>query len=223
MMVWSSRERDFEGTASELAHQVSVVLDELGLTESELTPNERLVRHYVQQGILKRPERRGREAVFGFRQLVEFLVARRLIQDGWPLAKVAQFNQSAEMTQLLELLPDRRSQNKAQDLVSHFQRRAARSAPVPSPAASMDSSPKVLARSVKMTQDRISRREAIQTLSGTPDAIERSTLVRLNLTHWCQVYVDPEILRQHPPNTPELLGQALTQLLIDERHHKGEK
>jgi DNA-binding transcriptional MerR regulator len=219
MKSWASRERAFEGSASELAMQVSAVLDELGLTETELQPNERLIRHYVQQGILERPERRGREAVFGFRQMVEFLAARRLIRDGWPLAKVAQFNRSAEMGQLLDLLPERRSQNKAQDLVSRFQRAAPRSAPAPAPMAS----PKVLARSAKMTQARINRREAIQTLSGSPDSADRTSLVRLNLTPWCQVYVDTEALHQQSPNTPELLGQALTQLLIDERLSKGEK
>jgi len=34
--------------------------------------NERLVRHYVQLGVLTPPDREGREALFGLRQVVEF-------------------------------------------------------------------------------------------------------------------------------------------------------
>ena len=44
--------------------------------------NEHLVRHYVQVGVLTPPEREGREAMFGLRQVVEFLAARYLLKDG---------------------------------------------------------------------------------------------------------------------------------------------
>mgnify|MGYP003953183627 CR=1 FL=1 len=221
MLYWSTREEDFSGTAHELAQRVGEILEELSLSEDDVRPNERLVRHYVQLGILERPERRGREAVYGFRQLVEFLAARALIRDGWPLAKVAQFNRSAILTQLLELLPTTAGRNRAQELVARFQRS-------PSPArqtsdAIPSPSPKVLAHSVKLTQARISRRESLEQLGSTPQAEDRVSMVRLNLTDWCHVYVDPEILRQQHPSTPEHLGQALTQRLIDERLRPGEK
>ncbi len=34
--------------------------------------------------MLSAPEREGREALFGLRQVVEFLAARYLLKDGWP-------------------------------------------------------------------------------------------------------------------------------------------
>jgi hypothetical protein len=223
-MHWSSREERFEGIAAELAERVAAILDELGLAEADLRPNERLVRHYVQLGILERPERRGREAFFGYRQLVEFLAARTLIRDGWPLAKVAQFNRSAELSQLIELLPQLPDRNPAQELVARFQRgkndSGSRTPPRPRPSAA---SPKVLKRSARLTQARISRREALEVLGETPHTADRIALIRLNLTPWCHVYIDPEVLRQQAPSTPELLGKALTQRLIDERLRTGEK
>ncbi len=222
MFDWKTRYHDWEGTAAELATVVTDVLAELNISDEDLTPNERLIRHYAQQGILERPERRGKEAIFGFRQILEFLTARHLLRDGWPLAKVAEFNRAADVHQLLDILPKGRERNRAQELVSKFQRSSD-----PSPLFErVDESmppPSFLARSAAMTKGRIFQREALEALGSSSASPERDNLVRLILTPWCHVYFDPDALRQLPPETPELLGQALTQCLIDERIRPGDK
>ncbi len=222
MLDWKARYRSWEGTAAELANVVADVLQELDIVDDEVSPNERLVRHYAQQGVLERPERRGKEALFGFRQIVEFLVARSLLRDGWPLAKVAEFNRCADLDQLLDVMPQRREHNRAQELVSKFRQRAARSEPLrrildPSPSSTF------LARSAEMTKGRITKREALDALGTLGEPPRQDNLVRLELAPWCHVYFDPEALRQLPPDTPERLGQALTHLLIDERIRPGDK
>jgi len=222
MLEWKSRYQDWEGTASELAAVVADVSRELNIIDDDVTPNERLVRHYAQQGVLERPERRGKEAIFGFRQIVEFMAARNLLRDGWPLAKVAEFNRAAELSQLLDLLPKGREPNRAQELVAKFQRRSAPAELFEDRQLSM-SSPSFLARSVELTKGRISKREALEALGNPSESPERDSLVRLALAPWCHVYFDPEVLRQLSPETPELLGQALTQCLIDERIRPGDK
>src|SRR5512139_1872106 len=81
----------WRGTAAELADRLNVVLVGIPtLADDAGAANERLVRHYVQVGVLTAPEREGREALFGLRQVVEFLATRYLLKDGWPLAKVAE-------------------------------------------------------------------------------------------------------------------------------------
>ncbi len=222
MLEWKSRYQDWEGTASELATVVADVSLELNIIDDDVTPNERLVRHYAQQGVLERPERRGKEAIFGFRQIVEFLAARNLLRDGWPLAKVAEFNRAADMNQLLDLLPKGSERNRAQELVARFQRRSEHAELFGDVKHSL-SPPSFLARSVELTKGRISKREALEALGNPSESPERDRLVRLTLAPWCHVYFDPEVLRQLSPETPELVGQALTQCLIDERIHPGDK
>ncbi|RPJ87633.1 MAG: MerR family transcriptional regulator [Acidobacteria bacterium] len=45
--------------------------------------NARLVRHYTGLGLVDRPGRAGKEARYGYRHLLQLLVLRRLLQDGY--------------------------------------------------------------------------------------------------------------------------------------------
>ena len=62
MRDWCSQQADWRGTAAELAEVVRDLLESLDLADAQVIPNERLVRNYVQQGILQKPVRVGKEA-----------------------------------------------------------------------------------------------------------------------------------------------------------------
>lgn len=53
-------------------------------------PNERLIRGYVTEEILPRPERKGKESIYGYKHLIYFLVCRDLFSENWPLAKIGE-------------------------------------------------------------------------------------------------------------------------------------
>ena len=101
----TERYKNWRGTAAELAGTATELLESLGFDAQRI--NERLVRYYVQQGVLERPAREGREAMFGFRQLLEMVVARELADDGWPLAKIAAWIRKADRKALLDLVDNR--------------------------------------------------------------------------------------------------------------------
>lgn len=101
-----SDDRNWRGSAAELAALAAERLGGLGFEDDKL--NERLVRYYVSEHVLSRPRREGREAVFGYRQLLELLAARLLSRDGWPLAKIASWNQGADERALRDLIPERK-------------------------------------------------------------------------------------------------------------------
>jgi len=94
-----------EGTAADLAEAAAEWLEVLGYTEQR--PTERLVRYYVQKKVLTPPVRRGKEAVFGVRQLRELVVARELSDDGWSLAKIASWIRGADTKALLDLIDNK--------------------------------------------------------------------------------------------------------------------
>lgn len=50
--------------------------------------NPRLVRHYTTQGWLDKPIRQGREVRYGYRHLLQLLVLRRLLADGYSVSSI---------------------------------------------------------------------------------------------------------------------------------------
>jgi len=231
--------QDWRGTAAELAEQCNQLLPHIGLAEEVGTANERLVRHYVQVEILTAPDREGREALFGARQIAEFLAARRLIHDGWSLSKIAELIKTAGPEGFIQLMPADRAPTTAERALAGFRSPAPqRSAPPTGSAA--DSGPRVARdfaasyaaeppSSAPLLQAHdISRRRldlqrnltALGNASGTP---HRHRTIRLSLTPWCHVYVDARELSRMPADTPEILGNALTQALHEERIRKGDK
>ena len=107
LSTWKDKYR-FQGAEWPLELFVEIagdVLDRLGIDEKGV-PNERLVRYYTGEGAMSKPGRDGREARYGWPHLVEFLVTRMLLKDGWPLSKVAQFMTNSDPRSLEQMLPE---------------------------------------------------------------------------------------------------------------------
>ena len=231
--------QDWRGTAAELAEQCNRLLPTIGLAEEVGTANERLIRHYVQVEILTAPDREGREALFGARQIAEFLAARRLIHDGWSLAKIAELIKTAGPEGFIPLMSVERAPTLAERTLALFRGPAPRpGAPQAWPAGATRTPPAPdfadtlafeqpssapLLQAHDIARRRLDLQRNLTTLgnaSGTPN---RERTIRLSLTPWCQVYVDARELARMPADTPEILGNALTQALHEERIRKGDK
>jgi len=216
----------WRGTAAELADRLNAVLTGIpSLADDAGSANERLVRHYVQVGVLTAPEREGREALFGLRQVVEFLAARYLIKDGWPLAKVAEMVRATDLDGLAGMIPTDRPRTRAEEVVAKYRRGRPLEAPVSARASSDNLSQRVsaapLARAAGITRRRVSLEENLKALGNTTGRADRSRIVRIDLTPWCHVHVDAATLGEMSEDTPETLGAALTQALQEERIQKG--
>lgn len=92
----------FSGNATELAALAVECGRGLRLPFDTAKTNERLVRYYVTEGVLDRPERVGRDAAYGFRHLLQLLTARRMADAGITLAAVAHHNRAATTKSLEE-------------------------------------------------------------------------------------------------------------------------
>lgn len=69
--------------------------------------NQRLVRHYATQGLLDEPLKEGREARYLFRHLLQLLVVRRLLAEGFTAVVVGQVLESRDDGELEGLLTGR--------------------------------------------------------------------------------------------------------------------
>lgn len=192
---------DWRGTAAELADKVNEVLASVpSLRDDAGTANERLVRHYVQVGVLTAPEREGREALFGVRQVVEFLAARWLLKDGWPLTKVAELVRATDVAGLAQLVPNERPRTRAEDVAAKY---------------------RGTSRAADLSRRRVSLEENLKALGNPAGRPDRKRVVRLELTPWCHVDVDLAGLAAMDDSTPATLGAALTLALQEERSQKG--
>jgi DNA-binding transcriptional MerR regulator len=112
--------KDFQGSADDLIVSAQEVAKILNLDQEATEGNERLVRHYVSVGVVDKPTREGRDALYGFRHLVQFVAARRLLAEGLPLAKIAKFTGAVPTETLTEYLENPNKTNEAELLVAVF-------------------------------------------------------------------------------------------------------
>jgi DNA-binding transcriptional MerR regulator len=117
---------DFEPvSADELIDIAKRVAADLQLPPAVAEVNERLLRHYVSEGVVKRPDRVGREARYGSRHLLDLLVTRLWLTRSYPLAGLRPFTVDQTKEDLITLLKSYSNSEKpvsAEALVSVFRR-----------------------------------------------------------------------------------------------------
>ncbi len=112
---------DFVGNSEDLARAATIAAQGLFLPGDHDKINERLIRYYVTEGLVTRPKRIGRDAEYGYLQLLQFLASRFLVEQGYPLAKVAPYIQALENKQLEDLVVQQHKPNLAELLVAAYQ------------------------------------------------------------------------------------------------------
>ena len=92
---------EFAGNANDLCKAVIAASKQHHWRIEPDSINERLVRYYAGEGVIDRPNRQGRDSTYGFRHLVQLIMARRLSHEQkWSLQAVAQYNQETATAEL---------------------------------------------------------------------------------------------------------------------------
>jgi DNA-binding transcriptional MerR regulator len=216
MNPWHERYKIWEGTAEKLAEDLLGLMPRFGLPNTDSAPNVRLIRHYVTVGALTRPTRRGKEAIFSGRNLLEALVIRSFLAQGWPLQKIAEVIRSSDWETLAGLLP--RPANRAQELVARF----AAQAQAPS-SRSTTSMPAAAVTSLfsSPTRDHLALEGDLAALGNLTGTACRREVVRLTVAPWCAVEVDLAALQSLTPDHALRAGDALRRLLVQEIRKQG--
>lgn len=122
----------FSGSAEDLLGLVEGLAATLHLAPEGDSGNERLLRHYASVNVLDKPNRQGRDAVYTYRHLLQFLTARRLMKQGFALSKIAEFTSVVPTETLQQTLSESPQRSEAELLVAAY--KAARISPSASPA-----------------------------------------------------------------------------------------
>jgi hypothetical protein len=209
----------WSGDADELADLAGEILAARGLSDTSSEPNARLIRDYAQRGIVSRAERQGKEAIYGYRQLLEFVAARVLIADCWPLAKIAEQFARISDAELRNLIPGENGRNRALEVAQRLrsEARLSRAGTLGKSARRnlpVDPSDEFRERAARFSGIQAEMRAAQRRL-GLPEggpAVEQLTL--LAVAPWCQVLVESHRLSRLTIEEAEELGRAVTASLL---------
>jgi DNA-binding transcriptional MerR regulator len=67
-------------------------------------PDKRTIRYYFQKGLIDRPRRAGRNAIFSYRHLLQVLIVKRLQSDYIPLRRIGEVTGASSEQELANLL-----------------------------------------------------------------------------------------------------------------------
>ena len=81
--------KDWRGNLEKLIEQAEKVSSELELKDNTEI-SVRMVRDYIQRGILRDVDRSGRELEFSYPHLLKLVLSRVLLSDGWSLKKIGE-------------------------------------------------------------------------------------------------------------------------------------
>ncbi len=196
---WEKNYRAWVGTAAELAVVAQEVIEIVRMKDPDVCPNERLIRHYVQMGVLNRPLRKGRESHFTFQQLAQYLVARNLALDGWPLAKIAEFTQSSNISGLLYLIPK--------------------------PSRPMKTGVGKQFSNIKKTVNIKNKKHRGGITSGKLQKVFNEPytkeIVEIKLSAWCKIHLDKRLMQHIHIEEAEQIGKKITTILSEIGKQRG--
>ena len=215
---------DWEGTIDDLVVAAGDVLALLG--QSHLPPpNVRLVRDYARREILSPVERRGREGYYGFQHLKELVAARILVNEGVPLAKIAeQFARDRDIAIVALGLPP--PEVPAPDTAAAARWRELGERPSEDAQAARSGagvSAAFMRRSLEGTSQRMDLHQRLRRLGAETTEPRPEAVTRLALTDWCWLLIDTERLRALTLQEADDIGHAIVAALSDPRIKKRER
>jgi hypothetical protein len=203
---------DWFGNIEQFAQKVAQISARLGAPDDG-EPSIRMIRDYLQRGILGKTAKSGREIVFGYANLVRYLTARALLRDGWPLSKIGQHFDISTLAELEALVPglENRAGAARQSIKNTSQ--TAQGSTEPQAAFSK--------RTARITGIQAEMRDAMARLGLPHHGMATEQLTLFALAPWCQVLINTDRLSHITIEEAEELGHGLTAGLLDVVTRKG--
>ena len=222
---------DWQGNLESLVTTAELVFSDFDLT-SDGEINVRMVRDYIQRGILGAVDKAGRELEFNYEHLLKLVLARVLLSDGWSLRKIAEHFNFSELRELEELFPS--NDNPALSAVKRLRSSVKFSEP-PEMSMSMPSPPRpstpklslprfgISKRVARQTSIQQEMRQALRKLGLPEDGPATEELTLLAIAPWFQILMEKRRMKTLTPEDAKDLGSAVTASLTQLILKRGEQ
>lgn len=217
----------FEGGVEDLALAAESVLASIGALagdDGSTSINTRLIRDYAQRGILSRPERLGKEALYRYQHLVELVAARILLNDGWPLAKVSDYVASAKTEDLAALAAPHSPVKSALKAIKDIRDRSHKSSARKSSAFAASAPPPLHAitdRQVSLAELKAQLPVHMSRIDGAHKLPQTADYTSVSLAEDLHVLIGDARLRALTLEEADAIGRAVTASLIQLRPKGG--
>ena len=202
---------NWTGNAKELALKANEwFLNSKTGQSKELT--ERLVRDYVARRILDRPERKGKEAFFSFRQLIQLLAARHLVDANWPLDDIEREfrGQTTEMiSRFIPGVPLDADAGDTYDLIDQFRQEAG--------YGRDDAKQQLLKRKVDQARQQVDISSALRNIGSDLTNVIKEDFTAFQLATWMILFVDQNRAASLTIQQAEQIGRSITAALLNPR------
>jgi len=207
--------KDWRGNLEKLIEQAEKVSSELELKDNTEI-SVRMVRDYIQRGILGDVDRSGRELEFSYQHLLKLVLSRVLLSDGWSLKKIGEHFELTNTQNLEDLMP--KQGNPALSVIKRLRSSvdgtATRMSREPAPNAAYS----VSRQAAKRTSIQHEMKSALRKLGLPEDGPATEEITLLAITPWFQALLQKDRLRTLTLEEAEEVGQAvsasLTQLIL---------
>ena len=207
--------KDWRGNLEKLIEQAEKVSSELELKDNTEI-SVRMVRDYIQRGILGDVDRSGRELEFSYQHLLKLVLSRVLLSDGWSLKKIGEHFELTNTQDLEDLMPKQGNPalSAIKRLRSSVDGTATRMSREPAPNAAYS----VSRQAAKRTSIQHEMKSALRKLGLPEDGPATEEITLLAITPWFQALLQKDRLRTLTLEEAEEVGQAvsasLTQLIL---------
>ena len=207
--------KDWRGNLEKLIEQAEKVSSELELKDNTEI-SVRMVRDYIQRGILRDVDRSGRELEFSYPHLLKLVLSRVLLSDGWSLKKIGEHFELTNTQDLEDLMPKQGNPalSAIKRLRSSVDGATTRMSSEPTPNAAYS----VSRQAAKRTSIQHEMKSALRKLGLPEDGPATEEITLLAITPWFQALLQKDRLRTLTLEEAEEVGQAvsasLTQLIL---------
>jgi DNA-binding transcriptional MerR regulator len=209
------RFKDWQGNLEKLIEQAEKISSELELKDNTEI-SVRMVRDYIQRGILGDVDRSGRELEFSYPHLLKLVLSRVLLSDGWSLKKIGEHFELTNRQDLEDLMP--RQGNPALSAIKRLRSSVGNAKSHSSREPKPDAAFSVSRQAAKRTTIQHEMKSALRKLGLPEDGPATEEITLLAITPWFQALLQKNRLRTLTIEEAEEIGQAvsasLTQLIL---------
>ena len=207
--------KDWRGNLEKLIEQAEKVSSELELKDNTEI-SVRMVRDYIQRGILGDVDRSGRELEFSYQHLLKLVLSRVLLSDGWSLKKIGEHFELTNTQNLEDLMP--KQGNPALSAIKRLRSSVDGATTQMSRDPTPDAAYAVSRQAAKRTSIQHEMKSALRKLGLPEDGPATEEITLLAVTPWFQALLQRDRLRTLTLEEAEEVGQAvsasLTQLIL---------
>jgi DNA-binding transcriptional MerR regulator len=181
----------------------------------------RMVRDYIQRGILGEIDRSGRELAFNYSHLLKLVLSRVLLNDGWSLKKIGEHFEFTEIKDLEELLP--KTGNTALSAIKRLRSSIDGAKPRMSREPQEEGTFAVSRQAARRTSIQQEMQSALRKIGLPEDGPATEEITLIAITPWFQALLQKDRIRSLTLEEAEEIGKAVSASLTKLILKRGER